>query len=1297
MFEDERTDGIIVDDSDDLVVGGDYDDYSAYEEEPEEVEDEEDDEFGDDYDVYEEEPDNEEVDDSAVVDEEDDYDVYGDYGEEPENDEVDDYSAYDEGGVAEPAGNVGETTNVARGTDVTANIARDTAVPTGTANIASDTAVPIDNTDTDNNVSNVTNTNIDATATDTVADELVTFLRGVVADDFTDDLIKAAVLSAQGKLKNDVNKDTIIRGSHDVDFEFGYSELPEEIMSVLDSVSPESEETIRRRMEAGILSRIRNISHNEYNADYVRQDKELIKFLSTRTFSQSLKDAIADTFDTEINSALNLIKSRFSYIMEGAFGIDSYRGVYTLQDMSGVVERTAKKLEPHNEFAKSYIPVLKSILDVDVRMDRQFNLKAILQAYKNGGAILYFPYKMLEFVAKCGLQKSDGYSFTRGTKVNNYTNLSASTIGTKSKYIDNIIDYFKVMVLDYLFIVLRDLYETEDETVLEAKVNDFQESGNKDYIRGSLDFFASCVSNVVVLESYTTSKDKSVSGADLERIIEFSFKICSKLKNPKYSNQKFINSLIEVSGRRASDMADVEETVCTVEDNLGFTKVDLKYTFDAEKVNSRPAFAYKALEAVKTQGGSIDWQNILLGRDLSNNLVTSGMGSKIQLQNNQVHWIFSGSRSGKGVMCYNIFATAIASQVPIFYLDRKPDTAITMSELCPDMFIVNGGQWDETIDTAGVFSPSTYNFNIPDYLESCFIKPEDRFDFVYFRSVMLVLSMFDYADTYKTSELGMKMQSAFSKGVMLVLDEFSNFIKDFLADTKPLSASSGSWLASALSVTGIEKAIQGVADGVSKAKLNFAKVNNKKDVSEEEIAMAERELAVAQAKEFPLDKMYWSAIADGYQAVKDSLSGKKDAAGAVAKSMQIFCIGQDFSKVETALNNPDWYNTGASGNQLKFNKSNGIIPLVSLLSSLFTDVITGYQPDRESYLAQGDSSYRTKSLLNQSRRCFAYKKINLTASSLHRITHTVEAEKGNEQNIKGYLNSWIYFKPFLILNNAVEPPVVLQDKNCNPDAKVRENMRKGLVAAPDGNKYPESQFVGQCLSSCEKAGLSWSDLLGDNDDGTGHLNRGIGFEGYISELCNGIPTDSMRLSGDIANEFIRTVYNYQGTWREFVCDFRPEYIITTKGFNETGESSVVSRLSQTFFLDAFKAYNPAEVIGSKLGSLLDYYNVKPQGQGSRVEDGQYQEDIYIGEEFEPENSGAGSPVAEQSFGNSHQSSGADEWTDEERRKAAILLFDFYISGVESENPQKAANLKSDNRIKLVIVNSIVQMLQSLGY
>lgn len=1011
--------------------------------------------------------------------------------------------------------------------------------------------------------------------------------------------------------------------------EFGYKGCARFLKGLL-VVSGKSEKVIEYEVLNTLLSVGRDESFEEYisNSHYIDDVKNINDLLNSgvgaREVSIELRRMIGAVFASNIKSALKLIDSRYSYLLEGTFGIDNYKGIYTGRTsavMQGVSRGIAKVIEPDIDFATKFKPIFDEILDASLYAGsesngRQFDLEQIASNFwsDRNAKPTYFPFKMLEFMSKCGRPGKD-IEFTTKTQLLNYIRLSDGVVGSKEKYLGAIQGFFEAQVIEYIRICLAlyccshfaghydcftsdfSMIDTSDfDSALVAVLEDRQEniagglgfSTMRGYVVDAIWYFVDCVTTAVVLDKCETAKVTLPGGASGLELLEFRFKVCARLRMEGYSNMQFIQRYIKLDGLNASDMPDIEDTEPTVDDR-GFTMVDIKYTFDMDKVNARPMFAYKALGALRERGSNVDWQSILLGRDLRDKIVTSGVGGDICLQDSQVHWIISGSRSGKGVMCYNIFATALGAGIPIFYLDRKPDTATVMNQLSGGrMFCVNGGQYDSAIDVTGEFSPDRYSFQIPSYLQRDFADMGRRFDFVYFRSLMLVLAMFDYADTYKDSPMGQKLLGAFSGGVVLVLDEFSNFISECLAKGKPMSSSSGSWLSRASSQKGMVESLQTVSTGVKKAQVNLMRVENKKGVTEAEIEMARDALSLAESAEFDMDRVYWAAVADAYRYIKDSLGGKKDAAGAVAKSMQIFVIGQDFSKIECALAEPDWFNTGAAGNRDKFIKSDGIIPLVHLLGGLSSDVITGYQADRAGYLGQG--KYSTKNKLNTSRRCFAYKKMgSFSKDELRRISNTEEAFKGNESQIENYLKTWKYFKPFLILNNAEEPPAevcVRFDENSD----VRLNVRKGVdsYAGVDQSACRRSQYVGQCISACEDAGLSWDDLLAANNDGTGHLDAGVGFEGYISQLGM---AGGMAVSGDLATEFVQSVYGYSGTWEQFVCDFRPEWIVSTKGYTADGARNVVQdRLSDSFFFKGLLALSPAKVLGDKLESLLPYYS-----------------------------------------------------------------------------------------------------------
>ena len=191
----------------------------------------------------------------------------------------------------------------------------------------------------------------------------------------------------------------------------------------------------------------------------------------------------------------------------------------------------------------------------------------------------------------------------------------------------------------------------------------------------------------------------------------------------------------------------------------------------------------------------------------------------------------------------------------------------------------------------------------------------------------------------------------------------------------------------------------------------------------------------------------------------------------------------------------------------------------------------------------------------------------------------------------------VYFKPFLILNNANEPPVDVREPDGTTVSEELANKRAGV--GDTSGAYLSSQYVGQCLTSCNNAGLTWDDLLADNDDGTGHLRSEIGFEGYIRGLCGTVPTDKMGASGVAMNILVQEVFGYKGTWKDFLFDFTPEALFTPQMFVDAAinpsANTVAHRLSKSFFssslvnTSSFGEFSFAEVYKNELGSLYPYY------------------------------------------------------------------------------------------------------------
>jgi hypothetical protein len=230
-----------------------------------------------------------------------------------------------------------------------------------------------------------------------------------------------------------------------------------------------------------------------------------------------------------------------------------------------------------------------------------------------------------------------------------------------------------------------------------------------------------------------------------------------------------------------------------------------------------------------------------------------------------------------------------------------------------------------------------------------------------------------------------------------------------------------------------------------------------------------------------------------------------------------------------------------------------------------------------------------KDYVNLERRFFAYKKTSQPGEEIQNILN------GNTES--GY----VPFKPFLILNNAVQPPQDVLSASIHPDVETRKAIRKGAKGA-FGNASIEalqaSQYVGQCLCNVEEAGLSWEDLLSVNtsESQQGVLNEGVGFEGYMQKIAkaNAISMEDiankMNKSGQIMTKFVQQVFGYAGTWNEFIYDLDPKCIITLDGLNAiTGELPVAERLRSSFLNPNMTLYHPERYLQDDLASLMHLY------------------------------------------------------------------------------------------------------------
>lgn len=1179
---------------------------------------------------------------------------------------------------------------------------------------------------------------------------------------------------------------------------------------------------LKSSLESTLLSISRDIPYTEYiaEASYIDDVKNISSLLNDKikkygTKYKELLFEFEDAFNKNIDSALTVIKARYSDILAGTFGIDKYKGIYTGSApmvMQGIKDGKASVLKPDVEFSSVYKPILDNIVDyklcneLDVSSNgRQFDLKLIVKTLGENQydavSPIYFPFKILELTSLHIVKSDNGISFKNKTRLLNYS--TSVFNGSLSEYLKVLLDFFEDNIMELIYIASMSYCENNFTKVSGSKSIDEKETRVLEILRGRtadienglgynslasyvanvINYYVSCVTTAVILDKLVVDTKKSKYG-EHDNILDFRIKVAGKLKDETITNADFIAFLVASNNLKASDMADITETDSTYDvDNDNWHLKNFQYTFDSDKVNARPIFAYKALKELMAQSDDpskspLDWNNIMLGRTLSDSVLISGANGKINLQKNRSHFIYAGSRSGKGVMCYNIFSTAIASGLPLFYMDRKPDTATVMKSLSQDMYCVNGGQYEAGMDYLRSFNPADYHYVIPDYIANDFTETNFLNDYIYLRGLLLVFAMVAYADEYKESPIAKQIQSACSNGLLIIIDEYTNFQNGF---TSRFYSNQG-MLGKAKTVGKLVDTLKGMMQSkiASESKLN--KASAKGDDVAIQAAQLDLNLKESEISQFNIAGLYYNALFTGYKTVLDTLSKQQNAGGDVFKKFHTFIIGQDLAPIGKCLTPqgegtskaaPLWFNlSGAARGDNMFISSKNIDPIIATLASFPSDVILGYQPDRPAYLAQysnketsnggktamegsTDTSIKSKttSLLTASRRMFAYRSVGtLTSELVGKMTDTYKNCGNDLDKTNQELGNYTYFKPFLILNNGEEVPEGFRYKSdFEADPGSRASYRKGIFGDDeDPNNQPKipltaeqkealirSQYVGQCLTSCEDAGLTWDDLLNDNlsDDSTPdnkHLHSGIGFEGYIRMMAGGIPSDSMGASGKLANAFVQQVFGYQGTYIDFLCDLRPEWIITLSGIDKsTGVSDVKSRLASTFFDTSFCALNPAQLLGDKLGSLAQYYTSNASGnvdldssnlgvleEEEEKEFDDIDEDIQDSNpsiEYTSQSSSQPTPTSstrdtnrDLMYGDTESDSYEEDsyeedsyeedlyeeeqhgWSNEDRRKVAQSMVYAYLVGIKSADPVKASRLSAPQ-----LRNQLVEMMYQL--
>ena len=795
----------------------------------------------------------------------------------------------------------------------------------------------------------------------------------------------------------------------------------------------------------------------------------------------------------------------------------------------------------------------------------------IYEAYSNNEKrLLYFPNKLLEYAY--GRKAPSGDNQNSLNTYENHANSSNWSAYCKTEVTKSLMSVVSSSVVKFIYLSAEDGDYFND--MLASKLQDY------------LVYLQNCLSLCLLMVDYKCSNN-----SDDEDISAFKIRVCDPNNNLGYYD--LTKDLINRSFMGSTGDVPFSYKPRFEEDT--FIK-EYAHEFNHNSSQASPLFAYKAYLALQSQGVKPTWNNMILGMFEDGTILKNGKNG-VSLESRLTHHIVAGSRAGKGVMTMNILASGIYSNKAIFYLDRKPDMASLFKSISPNMFVVNGGGYGEQYDTYKQFTnmDSIINWgDVPDYV--CKLldvsKSWDSLgDLFYMRALKLVIAIIVARGDGQLSNPNLGGED----GILLVADEFKNFQESFSSI--------------------VERVLSKLPP--SSYLIDVGKLQNDK-LKEYEKDKLLRDFNLS----YNDSSMYAITYLNSLVSDLEYLSTKRDA-GFNQKEIElsdIFVIGQhlgygslDFklfrSMIDDSSSSGRYKSSGKTG--ISSNAS-AMLSKLNLQCASFPFSLVGFktcdaffgrnvEEGRDIYLAQSDSNSKAYGRLDDKASNFAYLK-SFTEDTRKKIVG------GNPQINISIANSCIYFKPFLVLNDA-----------------------------KPGDLYTEGMFARCAGNESGKEWVSRDEIIADNPNSDGSfVNEAVGFEGYLRLM--GVNDYSARLekSGKIANYVVQNCLGYNGSWFDFITDLRPEWCFTIKDIVNSikGVKSALSDISTNPIMSEFIRFNPSifglgDFVESDSDSVDSVSKFMDEGEGfsstfnnSNVEDTSedfssiFNEDNYVEEDEE---------------------------------------------------------------------------------
>lgn len=820
-----------------------------------------------------------------------------------------------------------------------------------------------------------------------------------------------------------------------------------------------------------------------------------------------------------ISNGVDMVMKIYTSLLRSSFESKKFEGIFTKKGLISV--KAERKSEPTRD---NSVDVVYDILQrklgfVECGVRSTIDVANVIRDhYSSDKALLYFPNKLLEFAYGCKLTVRAEVTYESDEASNSWSRYS-------------------VKLRKHILTVFAECLRT--------------------YLRGEGSAFSKnscCVEATKAANSYAVYWQSCMTlglfATDWRYVAgDLVFVRIRVVDEKNVLSDYFMREVIK-EGFRGNLGVDGMESQALVDPITGVK--NFSHEFNHSVNQALPAFAYKALLSQRENGIEPSMKNMVLGLFEDGSILKNGEHG-VNMSKNLAHYIIAGSRAGKGVMTLNILASAINDGKVIFYLDRKPDMSALFYEICPDMFVLNGSDRKQMVDTVSGLNhwlniDSSVNWdNVPDYLCDALDSRKTWFDGIgdifYLRSLMLISGiilaygariLYDKdTDTY-SSPLG------YNKGMILVVDEITNFASG-IADVL-------SKMIINLPPSSLRKDLQ---DLINKNNRIKNQIRKQKEDREKRIRAAEKRgeslsyddeddiqvLSPMSAVEMLQELRTWGYsegtfyCLDFLKAVQENIefinrTGNAGFQDSGLPIIDIFCIMQDIGhtlmEVTNNVNLSNYTKRYADHESWKGNNSNGnghmLIKGVNIASGFVgfkgVDAMFGRNEITRDYLAQYQTDSKAYGKLDNKASNFAY--LDAYNDAKRALIHEGGSSKPREN--KSMAESAVYFKPYLILNDDKE--------------KVLSQMFKRL----------------------SESGISPEQVIADNQGSTpGTINPAVGFPGYLSLLGTGDVQGVLRQSSDVANMVVKLL-GYPGNWFEFVTDLRPEWIFTIKDiFNALAE------------------------------------------------------------------------------------------------------------------------------------------------